>query len=159
MHALAEARSHLPAVPAVLPASTAKAIAVVREIERTVQSVPQVPILTHHVLHGGMYSRTICIPAGVVLTGALIKVPTTLIISGCATVLVGDAEEALVEGYQVFAASAGRKQAFIAHTDTYLTMSFPTQAVTIEQAEEEFTDEADQLFSRSGVNSIVITGE
>ena len=37
-------------------------------------SCRQVPIETRHVLHAGMYARTICIPAGVLITGALVKV-------------------------------------------------------------------------------------
>ncbi len=59
----------------------------------------------------------------------------------------------------MFAASAGRKQAYIAHKDTFLTMSFKTNAKTVEEAEAEFTDDHERLMSRNGVNKIVITGE
>jgi hypothetical protein len=38
-------------------------------------------------------------------------------------------------------------------------MSFKTNARTVEEAEAEFTDEADRLFSRKGENVTVITGE
>lgn len=145
--------------PALLPPSTAAGVAVVQRIGQLVRAVPQVAIATHHVLHAGIYSRTICIPAGVVLEGALIKVPTTLVICGHARVLLGDGEEAEVHGYQVLAASARRKQAYITQGDTHVTMSFLTQARTVEEAECEFTDEADQLFSRTGENIVVITGE
>ena len=144
---------------AMLPASTPACLAVAERIGQVVRAAPQVEIPTHHVLHAGVYSRTICIPAGVVLMGALIKIPTTLIVCGHASVLLGDGEEAAVSGYQVLAASAGRKQVYIAHADTYVTMSFRTQARTIEEAEREFTDEADQLMSRAGENTVVITGD
>lgn len=150
---------NLPALKTQLPATTGKGLAFVRRVEEQVLQVEQIPITTQHIIHAGIYSRTICIPAGVILTGALIKVATTLIVCGKATVLLGDGEEVLVEGYHVFAASAGRKQGFIAHKDTWLTMSFKTNARSIIEVEEEFTDEADMLFSRRWPNITTITGE
>ena len=53
--------------------------------------------------------------------------------------------------------AAGRKQAFLAITDTALTTTFPTAAVTVEEAEAEFTDETDLLASRGddAVNCII----
>ncbi|SDH23315.1 hypothetical protein [Propionivibrio dicarboxylicus] len=143
----------------VMPASTERGLATIREIERVVLEAPQIEIATHHVLHAGVYSRTICIPADVVLTGALIKVPTTLTVCGFATVLVGDGEEVLVSGYHVMPSAAGRKVGYIAHADTWVTMAFKTDAQTIEAAENEFTDEADRLFSRCWPNVVVITGD
>jgi hypothetical protein len=143
----------------VLPPSTPGALDLVQAIEERVLRVQQTNIPTHHVLHAGVYTRTICIPAGVVLTGALIKIPTTLVICGRASVILGDGEEVMVEGYQVLAARAGRKQAFIAHGDTYVTMFFATSAVSVEAAENEFTDDAERLMSRTGQNVIVITGD
>lgn len=150
----------LPALKTSLPATSDRGLAFVKNLEdRSLQQCEQTPITTDHVIHAGIYSRTICIPAGVVLTGALIKIPTTLIVCGKASVLIGDGEEVLVDGYLVLPAAAGRKQAFIAHRDTWLTMSFRTDARTVTEAEEQFTDEADMLFSRHGRNVITITGD
>lgn len=141
-----------------VPASSADFLAAIRKLEAHVAEQPQVDIATHHVLHGGMYARTICIPAGVVLTGAQIKVATMLIVSGHVRVTVGN-DVSDIAGYHVLAASAHRKQAFLAIEDTQLTMLFPTSAATVEDAEREFTDEHDKLFSRAGRNSVLITGE
>lgn len=143
-----------------IPAMTAQAIDKVRQLEAITRELPQVEIATDHVLHGGMYARTICIPAGVVLTGVFIRVPTLLVFEGNATVNAGDEPVTLV-GYHVLAASAHRRQAFLAHEDTRLTMVFATQAKTVAEAEDEFTDEAHLLFSRKpgAVNRINITGE
>lgn len=143
-----------------IPAMASAAISKVRALEKALSNAPQEMIDTHHVLHGGQYTRTVKLPAGVVVTGALIKVATTLVVSGDCTVFIGD-QTVRLAGYNILAASAGRKQAFIAHSDTYLTMTFATAATTIEQAENEFTDEADLLLSRSNVghNTITITGE
>lgn len=128
-------------------------------LERDRLMQPQVPLATDHVIHGGIYSRTILIPAGVLLTGALIKVPTTLVLNGDVTVWTGIGEIHL-RGHNVLPASAGRKQAFVAHTNTFLTMLFPTSAKTVEEAEREFTDEWEMLASHSSeFNSVLITGE
>ena len=142
-----------------LPATSDRGIEAVRRIEERLLQTPQVDVVTHHVLHAGVYSRTLTMPAGTALTGALIKIATTLVVSGHCTVLLGDGEEVRIQGTHVLAASAGRKQAYIAHDDTTLVMSFATQARTVEQAEEEFTDEADRLLSRRGRNVVTITGE
>ena len=142
-----------------VPAMTDGAIDKVRTLESHAMAMPQVDIHTSHVIHAGMYHRTIMIPAGVMLTGALVKIPTTVTICGNCVVYVGDSTMH-VSGYRVLPASAGRKQAFVAVADTWITMSFATQAKTIEQAESEFTDELELLMSRRGdLNEITITGE
>lgn len=119
----------------------------VRDLEALTQQLPQTEIPTDHVLHAGMYARTILIPAGTILTGALIELPTILIIQGDADVFTGEDTHRLT-GYHVIAAQAGRKQAFVTHADTHVTMIFTTEAEHIAQAEDEFTKEADRLLSR-----------
>lgn len=140
---------------------TPDAIARVADLEQQILALPQVEIHTQHVLHAGMYARTIMIPAGVVLTGALIKRPTLLSISGDVLVSRGDDEGVRITGTAVLPASAGRKQAFVTYADTTVTMVFPTQATTIDQAEAEFTDDTELLMSHRdpAYNTIIITGE
>lgn len=143
-----------------IPAMTDQAVARVRALELLVQPLPQTDIGTHHVLHAGLYARTILIPKGTLLTGALVQVATTLIVSGHVSVYL-DGQDMQIEGYAVLPASAHRKQAFVAHEDTHLTMVFATSAQTIAEAEEQFTAEADRLISRqsNAVNHIHITKE
>lgn len=151
--------SELAVQTARLPAMTGDALSAVRELEAKLLACEQVPVSTHHQIHGGIYTRTICIPAGYAMTGALVKVPTTLCISGDLTVFTG-MDELRVTGYAVIPGSPGRKQAVYAHSDTWVSMSFPTQAKTVEAAECEFTDETDILLSRtSTTDTIIITGE
>lgn len=119
----------------------------VRELETDAMNFPQTKIETTHTFHAGVYARTVKIPAGVVITGTLIKIETVLIVSGD-VVIFTDGEMRELYGYHVFSASAGRKQVFNAITDTYLTMLFSTKAENIEQAEQEFTDEAHLLITR-----------
>lgn len=135
-------------------------VEVVRELEREILARPQSHVVTRHLIHGGVYLRSMNLPRGCVVTGALIKINTTLIISGAVTVYVGG-RTLLFEGYNVVPASGGRKQAILAHEDSNLTMLFPTQATTVEDAEAEFTDEVDLLASRGadGDNLVKITGQ
>jgi hypothetical protein len=119
----------------------------VRRFEDAALELPQVHMPTDHVFHAGMYARTIMVPAGVVLTGAQIKIPTILIISGDA-LIYGEDGSTRYTGYYVCTGQAGRKQALLALQDTYFTMLFPTDAVTTDEAERQFTDEYAKLFSR-----------
>lgn len=139
---------------------TVEEINKVRALENELLLMPQIKIATHHVLHAGMYARTITVPAGVVLTGSLMKIPTMLIMQGEFLLFAGDKTIKLT-GYNIFTGGANRKQAGVAITDTHVTMIFATKAKTIAEAEEEFTDETSLLFSRyeDAENHITITGE
>ena len=130
-----------------LPAMGQREVEKVRQLETAALAMPQVDIPTDHVFHAGMYARTIQIPAGVMLTGARILIPTILIISGDAFVYGENGPERF-SGYHVALGRCGRKQAFYALQDTYLTMLFPTGATTVDAAEQQFTDEYEKLFSR-----------
>lgn len=142
-----------------IPAMSEEAIAKVRLVEDlSLAQLPQLEIPTDHVIHGGLYARTIMIPANTLLTGALVKLPTLLIVQGDAAVYIGD-DTLEVRGYNVVPAGAGRKQMFLARTDVYLTMIFPTDVMTVEEAERAFTDEYERLMSETAPNHIVITGE
>lgn len=144
-----------------IPAMTPAAIDKVRQLEGVASQRPQVTIMTEHAIHGGMYARTIRLPAGVMITGALVKLATLLIVQGDAMAYIGDDEPLRLHGYTVLPASAGRKQAFVAIGDTNMTMVFPTAARTVDEAERKFTDEIDILMSRRdpASNATTITGD
>lgn len=146
-----------PRIPAMSPAAIDK----VRQLESLASERPQVAIMTEHVLHAGMYARTIRIPADTMITGVLVKLATLLIVQGDAVAYIGEDEPMRLRGYTVLPASKGRKQAFVALAETHMTMLFPTAARSVEEAEHEFTDETDILLSRRDVgnNHVVITGE
>lgn len=148
------------AFSAKVPAMSPEAVGKLQAAQANLQHLSQEEVATHHVLHGGMYTRTVLVRKGVFIIGVLIKVPTTLIVNGDCTANLGD-QLVRLTGHCVIPASAHRKQAFMAHEDTYLTMSFATKAATVEEAENEFTDEAATLLSRhpDSPNEIVVTGE
>lgn len=123
------------------------ALAGVMKAQDAILELPQVEIQTEQFIHGGVYVRTIRLDAGIVLVGALVKIPTTLIVSGKTRVFTGESWIELA-GFHVIPAGAGRKQMFVTEEPTAITMIFKTDATSIEQAEEEFTDEHEQLMSR-----------
>lgn len=137
----------LPQTLATLPAMTEESVALVRELEQRVLEQPQADLETRHLFHAGVYARSITIPKNGVLTGALIKIPTVLVLFGDVMVYTGE-NAVRLKGYNVIAAEAGRKQAFVALEDTDMTMLFATQEKSVEGAEKEFTDEYENLISR-----------
>jgi hypothetical protein len=142
-----------------IPPATPEILAKLDDVQSKLLVDEQLDLATEHVLHGGMYARTLRLAPGVIITGALIKIPTLLVFKGHADMLVGD-EWIELMGYGVIPASAGRKQVFVTHSPVELTMLFPTQAKTVEEAEAEFTDDAERLLSRRSTRDIVvITGE
>lgn len=143
-----------------LPPTPADTLCRINAVENYILSLPQIEIRTEHILHGGLYARTIRLAPGVVITGALVKVPTILIVHGKCSVFVGNGWVKM-DGYNVIAASKGRKQIFVTSEETSITVVFRTDAKTIEEAEEEFTDDAEKLMSRLQENGDIftVTGE
>lgn len=144
-----------------LPSMSDESIKQAREMESFLLTLPQELLTTDHSIHSGIYTRTIFIPKDVIISGALVKCNTTLVISGHVIVFIGEDTAKEIIGYSIITASANRKQVFIAKEDTYLTMIFATNSDNINDAEEEFTDEVDLLMSRQSmaINNITITGE
>ncbi len=106
----------------------------------------EIPCEQH--LHAGFYSRTIFIPKDTVAVGVTITKDTQLVISG--HVLMNDGTHVVeIDGYRVLECKAGRAQIARTLEDTYMTMSFATDAKTVREAEDEFTDEPEQLLTRT----------
>jgi hypothetical protein len=142
-----------------VPTMSRVAIEQVRELERQILEQPQVPFTTDHVLHGGIYTRTMFMPAGVLITGALVKVPTTWTMWGDVLIGFGDNWQRFT-GYAVLPCQAHRKQAGMGLIDSWVSMSFVTDADTIEEAEAAFTDDFAVLGSRlpDAINTSLVTG-
>lgn len=140
-----------------IPAMTSKEVLIAQKIEDKLLELEQSQCVTRHTLHAGVYTRTILLKKGEVLAGALIKIPTTLMVNGHISIYIGD-QAYNIEGFKAFTASAHRKQVMMALDDTIVTMIFKTDAKTIMEAEDEFTDDGDKLMSRLP-NSINIGGD
>ena len=143
-----------------MPVMSEEHLALATKAEEVVRTFHKTLCCTQHTLHAGMYSRTLFIPKGTTVVGVIIKVPTTLVIHGNLNVFLGKSVKNY-EGYHIVAAPANRKQVVHAIEDSYVTLSFPTTAKTIEDAEREMSDESHRLQSREkgSFNLINITGE
>jgi uncharacterized protein YbdZ (MbtH family) len=119
----------------------------VAELEALVLSLPQTDLQTSHVVHGGMCARTILIPAGTVLTGALTNCDNICVMHGGITVTTDDGPLVL-NGHHVLPANKGAKRAGWTHLDTYWTTIWPTQLTDITAIEDEMTSEAHKLQTR-----------
>lgn len=137
------------------------AIARVAETEASLRAHnQQIGLKTRHVFHGGIYRRTVLLPKDAEMVGALIKIPTTVILWGDCFVKVDDEWQHML-GYNELTASAMRKQHFFANEDTHISMFFPSKARTVDEAEREFTDEFQNLLSRriDAGEETIFTGE
>ena len=140
-----------------LPSLTPEQDDLMSEIKERALALPQVAFKTHHVLHAGMYCRTVMITAGTFIVGAKIKKPTLVTICGSARLFIPTGPVDL-SGYAVLPGMPDRRMALLALEDTHLSMTFVTQAKTVQEAEAEFTDETEDLLSRVNENEITITG-
>ena len=119
----------------------------VADLEAHLLTLPQVDLQTEHLVHGGMYARTILIPAGTILTGALTNQDNVCVVHGDITVTTDEGTRHLV-GFNVLPACKGAKRAGVAHADTWWTTIWTTELNDITEIENVLTDEADQLQTR-----------
>lgn len=116
----------------------------VRRLEDVILQFPQIDLSTTHLTHGGMYARTILIPAGTVLTGALTNMDNICVLFGDITVTTDEGPQHL-RGFHVLPAKAGAKRAGVAHADTWWTTLIATDATDLDEIEKQMTDEHDGL--------------
>lgn len=119
----------------------------VRALEAEMLSLPQIDLQTEHLIHGGVSVRTVFIPAGAVVTGALTNLDNICIVCGDITATTDDGPERLT-GFNVIPAGKGFKRAVYAHSDTFWTTVHRTDKTTREEVEDEMTDEAAMLQTR-----------
>jgi len=143
-----------------LAPTNAEAIETVSRFAELLLKLPQIEFITEHMLHGGIYTRTIRLPPFTAIVAVLIKVPTSLIFAGEADIYT-NGELVRVRGYSVLPGSAMRKVAAVTYSEFAVSMMFATKAATVEEAEKEFTDEFELLvpLSQADRHRIVITGE
>lgn len=140
----------LPAFGCALPPSTKDDMALLMKMRGRIDELAEdSPCVfpTEQMLHAGCYVRTCVCPAGSILAGAVIKVPTVVIVHGVCSVTTGS-KTLHVDGFAVLKGAAGRASVWRATTETTITMVYASSAVSCEAAEEEFTDEYQKLLTR-----------
>jgi hypothetical protein len=148
-----------PITAALVPPSPAM-LEQLNEINKIILSYPQTELVTEHLIHGGMYARTIRLVPDTKMMGSLILHATTLVIHGDCSILIGDSRVELT-GYNVIPGCAGRKSFFWTHGPVEMTMFYATSAETVTEAEDEIFGEADRLISRKdgSRDMVTITGQ
>lgn len=97
-----------------------------------------------------LYGRQITIPADTVLTGAPHK--TDHLVTVCGDIAVStDRGVRRITGQDTFVSAAGCKRIGVAFADTTWTTFHVVTADSIDQIEEELTDEFDMLQTRRGL--------
>ena len=120
----------------------------VHRLEDALLQLPQVDLQTQMLVHGGMSARTIFIPGGTVLTGALTNLDNVCVVVGDITVTT-DAGLRRLTGVNVLPALAGAKRAGIAHDDTWWITLHRTDLTDPQAIEDEMTGEAYRLQTRT----------
>jgi len=116
-------------------------------LKKQLQQLPQITIETKHLIHGGMYGRTVFIPAGSTVTGAKTNIDNICTVSGDITVST-DKGVVRLTGYNVIPANSGYSRAVYAHADTYWTTFLVTDSDNVQAIEEAMTDAAATLQTR-----------
>ena len=104
------------------------------ELEALIAQAPQTELVTEHALENGMYSRTIYIPAGCVLTGALHKTDHLNIVIGDILVTTDEGVKRIT-GHKVLQTKAGQKRAGYALLPTIWTTICRTEFTSLDQLE------------------------
>lgn len=112
--------------------------------------LPQVDLETTHVISGGLYARTIRIPAGVVLTGAIHNKDHIDIMQGDVTVTTHEGTKRLT-GHHVFETKAGLGRAGFAHSETLWTTICSTELTNLQDIEDELVANPEQLQTRQAM--------
>lgn len=125
--------------------------------ESYLYKLAQVDFQTTHTISGGLYSRTIFIPAGVSLVGATHSKDHVNVMVGDITVTT-DTGMKRITGFNVFPTKAGMRRVGYAHSDTYWTSVIRTDETELSKIEEDITPDSQKLQTRlPGITSTTTT--
>lgn len=99
---------------------------------------PQVHIEVHHSFSGGMCTRTVKVPKGVLLMGAIHLTDHVNVMYGDISIF-SDGVERRLTGYNVVPSAAGVKRLGFTHEDTYWSTILRTDLTTAEEVESQLT--------------------
>lgn len=120
----------------------------IQRLETAMLDMPQINLTTTHELSGGVYARTIFIPAGVTLTGAAHKKDHLNMMQGDITVWTEQGMKRLT-GQHVIPTRAGCKRVGYAHADTTWTTICATDLLDVEAIEADLVEEPERLQTRA----------
>lgn len=109
---------------------------------------PQVDLGTRHQLAGGMYARTIFIPAGTILAGAAHKTEHFDVMQGDVSIVTPNGLMR-ISGTHTLITPAGTERQGFAHSDTVWTTICRTDKLAIEEIEAELVHTPELLQTRN----------
>lgn len=104
------------------------------------ENTQQVQIKIDQDLLGSFYARHCLVPKDVVIVGALLKVPTVVIIDGDCIVYDGQKTKRIT-GYKILAGQAYRQSVFRAIEPTHITMIAMVKSSNVDDVQKEITDQ------------------
>tara|TARA_R110000868_G_scaffold323523_1_gene584446 strand:- start:65 stop:514 length:450 start_codon:yes stop_codon:yes gene_type:complete len=127
-------------------------LAQILALENDVLKLPQIDLKTTHALSGGVYARTMFVPAGTVYTGATHKKDHVNVFQGDITVWTEGGMKRFT-GQHVIESKAGAKRTGYTHSDTSWTTICATDKTDIEEIESDLVEEPEQLQTRKLLSS------
>ncbi len=122
----------------------------VNRFEGLLRQVPQIDFGAMHCLSGKVYVRSIFIPAGAALTGAVHKTDHVNIVLGDIMVSTDEGMQRIT-GFQILPTKAGMKRVGVALADTHWATCCATSQSEIEAIEDELVEDAHLLQTRQGL--------
>ena len=117
-------------------------LAKVLAFEDELAKLPQIEAKLDHLFSGGMYARTIYLPAGTLITGKVHKQDgIDVLMKGSMRVMSDDGTLKIVTAPMVMASKKGVKRAGLALTDVEWVSTHTTHTTTPEAAEDELVEE------------------
>lgn len=121
----------------------------INRLDQALSALPQVDFKTTHQLVGGIYTRTIHIPAGVAIVGAVHKTDHVNVVTGDITVSTSEGQRRLTGSHVLLLTKAGTQRAGYAHADTTWTAICRTDKTEIEDIEADLVETPQRLQTRN----------
>lgn len=111
-----------------------------KELENQLIKLDQVEIPTEHQFMGGIYLRSISVPAGTLIIGKRHRHETcNMLLSGVMSIYIGeDQPNKMLKGPCIFRSDPGSKKMGYAHTDCVFMNLHPTSETDLDKIESEF---------------------
>jgi hypothetical protein len=111
-----------------------------KELENELLKLDQVEIPTEHQFMGGIYLRSISVPAGTLIIGKRHRNETcNILLSGIMSIYIGeDQPTKRLTGPCIFRSDPGSKKMGYAHTDCVFMNLHPTNETDLDKIEAEF---------------------
>nr|WP_198983068.1 hypothetical protein [Herbaspirillum sp. ASV7] len=119
-------------------------LALVNRLEQEMNHMPQADIPVWNHWAPGVYARTILIPAGVMLTGAVHKTEHLCIISGDHEFTTDEGMQRITHPHHIMLSKPGAKRAGYSHADTYFTTVHATDERDLDKLVLELCDMTNQ---------------